>query len=83
MEEKIKDAINRALEEIDAKIYSVTLEKEDNVDTLFIKLDSENVVDTDLCEKATKIISPIIDSLDLGLEDYVLDVCSKGEENEQ
>ena len=32
----------------------------------------------DLCVKATHIVSPIIDDLDLDLEDYILDVGSKG-----
>lgn len=81
MKEKIIDAIKEPLEEIDVKVYDISLEKEDNIDTLFIRLDGE-LVDTDLCEKASKIISPIIDELDLGLEDYVLDICSKGEYDE-
>lgn len=39
----------------------------------------------DLCVKATHIVDPIIDSLDLDLEEYVLDVGSKGvsEEDEE
>ena len=32
----------------------------------------------DLCVEATHIVDPIIDSLDLEIEDYVLDVGSKG-----
>ena len=82
MKEKIIDAVKEPLEEINVRVYDISLEKEDNVDTLFIKLDSDQVVDTDLCEKASKIISPIVDKLDLGLEDYVLDICSKGEYDE-
>lgn len=82
MKEKIINATKEALDEINVRVYDVSLEKEDNIDTLFIKLDSDNVVDTDLCEKASKIISPIIDELDLGPEDYVLDICSKGEYDE-
>ena len=47
-------------------------------------IDSANGVDIDLCVKATHIVNPIIDSLDLELEDYVLDVGSKGvSEDEQ
>lgn len=82
MKEKIIDAVKGPLEEINVRVYDISLEKEDNVDTLFIKLDSDQVVDTDLCEKASKIISPIIDELDLGLEAYVLDICSRGEYDE-
>ena len=39
---------------------------------------SDNGVDMDLCVKATKIVDPIIDSLNLEIENYVLDVGSKG-----
>ena len=53
--------------------------------TLFVTIDSESGVDMDLCVKATHIVDPIIDSLDLDLEEYVLDVGSKGvsEEDEE
>lgn len=32
----------------------------------------------DLCVKATHIVDPIIDSLNLEIENYILDVGSKG-----
>lgn len=80
MEEKIINAVSEPLESIGVKVSSISFEKEDGTDTLFIKIESENVVDTDLCVKASEIINPIIDELDLDeLGDYVLDVCSKGE----
>ena len=46
----------------------------------FIKIESENAVDTDLCSKCAEIINPIIDELNLSDLDkeYVLDICSKG-----
>lgn len=82
MKEKILDSIKEPLEEIGVTVYDITLEKEDGMDTLFIKIESKETVDTDLCVKATEIINPIIDKLDLGelKGEYVLDVCSKGEE---
>lgn len=79
MKEKILDAISKPLSEINVSVYDITFEKEDGVDTLFIKLDSEETIDTDMCEKASEIINPIIDKLDLGIEsEYVVDICSKG-----
>ena len=79
MEGKIKDAIKTALEENNIKLLSVRLGEEDNVKTLFVTIDSEEGIDVNLCEKAMKIVSPIIDSLDLDLKEYILDVGSKGE----
>lgn len=80
MKEKLMNALEEPLKEIGVSIYDVSFEKEDGVDTLFIKLDGE--VDTDTCVKATEIISPVVDELNLINSEYVLDVCSKGENDE-
>lgn len=85
MEEKIINAVSEPLKSIGVSVYSVTFEKEDGIDTLFIKIEGNDAVDTDLCVKASEIINPIIDKLDLTeLGDFVLDICSKGDiDNEQ
>ena len=43
---------------------------------------SDKEVDTDLCTMVSNIVNPVIDKLDLINEEYVLDICSKGEDNE-
>ena len=78
MEDKIYNAIKEPLEEENIKLLGVHFGEEDGQKTLFVTIDSENGVDMDLCVKATHIVSPIIDSLDLDIEDYILDVGSKG-----
>ena len=84
MEEKIINAIKKPLEESGIELVGVHFGKEDGQDTLFVTIDSENGVDIDLCVKANGIVDPIIDSLNLELENYVLDVGSKGvSENEK
>lgn len=80
MEEKIYDAIKEALEENDIELVSVHFGEEDGQKTLFVTIDKEGGVDIDLCVSATHIVDPIIDGLDLDIEDYVLDVGSKGVE---
>ena len=82
MEEKIANAIKEELLKENITLLGVRFGKEDGEDTLFVTIDSENGVDSYLCVKATKIVSPIIDSLDLDIENYILDVGSKGVENE-
>ena len=83
MEEKIANAIREPLEKENIKWVGVHFGKEDGQDTLFVTIDSENGVDIDLCVKANGIVDPIIDNLDLDIENYVLDVGSKGvSENE-
>ena len=74
----IKDAIKEPLEKENITLLDVYLGEDDGEKTLFVTIDSESGVDMDLCVKATHIVDPIIDSLDLDLEEYVLDVGSKG-----
>ena len=84
MEEKIFDACKDALNNENIELVGVRMGEEDGERTLFVTIDSENGVDLDLCVKATHIVDPIIEGLNLDLEDYVLDVGSKGvSEDEQ
>ena len=78
MEDKIAEAVRGPLAEENIELVGVHFGKEDEQDTLFVTIDSENGVDVDLCVKATHIVDPIIDSLNLDLENYVRDVGSKG-----
>ena len=78
MEEKIINAIKEPLEKNNIKLVGVHFGEEDGQKTLFVTIDSEKGVDIDLCVEATHIVDPIIESLDLEIEDYVLDVGSKG-----
>lgn len=78
MEDKIITAIRKPLEDENIDLVGVHFGEEDGENTLFVTIDSDNGVDMDLCVKATKIVDPIIDSLNLEIENYVLDVGSKG-----
>ena len=78
MENKIIEAIKEPLKSEGIELVGVHFGEEDGQKTLFVTIDSENGVDIDLCVKATHIVDPIIDGLDLEIEDYVLDVGSKG-----
>ena len=78
MEEKVFNAIKAPLNEENIELIGVRFGEEDGEKTLFVTIDSENGVDLDLCVKATHIVNPIIDELDLEIEDYVLAVGSKG-----
>lgn len=83
MEEKVAKSVKDALKKENIELVGVHLGEEDGQKTLFVTIDSENGVDMDLCVKATHIVSPIVDALDLDIEDYILDVGSRGvSENE-
>ena len=53
MKEKLMDVLSNPLNEVGVKIYDISFEKEDGIDTLFIKIDSDKVVDTDLCKQVS------------------------------
>ena len=82
MENRIEEAIREPLKKENIDLIGVHMGEEDGQKTLFVTIDSENGVDIDLCVKATHIVDPIIDGLDLEIEDYVLDVGSKGVKDE-
>ena len=65
MEEKVYNAIKAPLNEENIELVGVRFGEEDGEKTLFVTIDSENGVDLDLCVKATHIVNPIIDGLDL------------------
>ena len=80
MEQRVYDAVKEPLAKENIELVGVHLGEEDGEKTLFIVIDSDEVVDSNLCVKAMKIVNPILDNLDINLDDYVIDVCSKGVE---
>jgi len=80
MEKEIKNAIEVELLKESIRVEKVYVGEEDGEKTLFIVIDSDDTVDSNLCVKAMKIVNPILDNLDINLDDYVIDVCSKGVE---
>lgn len=81
MENKIKELIEKDLQEINMTVDSIIYEKEGNTNYLRICLDSEDIIDTNLIVKATHIINPLLDKEDLIKDAYILDIYgkSKGE----
>ena len=79
---KITESIERELSKEEIVIDSVTFEREGKYNFLRIVLDKVNGIDLDTIVKATHIINPILDELDLIDEEYILDVLSKERGNE-
>lgn len=77
MEEKIKKMLEEPLKEMDIRVDSVKLEKEDNNLFLRIVIDRDEIIDIDTCVEATNIINPILDREDPIEESYILDVSTK------
>lgn len=79
---KITESIEVELSKEEIIVDSVTFEREGKYNFLRIVLDKANGIDLDTIVKATHIINPILDELDLIEEEYILDVLSKERGNE-
>lgn len=76
--DEVKELVLSPLKEVGISVYKVTYEKESGNYFLRIIIDKETGVDLDTCIEATNIINPLLDSHNLEIENYILDVCSKG-----
>ena len=77
MEARVKEALIGKLDDLGVFVDNVVLEKENGQQYLRVCLDSEDIIDLDKVVLATKIIDPIIDELDLVLDEYILEVYGK------
>ena len=77
MEDKIKELVGDKLDNLKVWIDSVVVEKEEGNNFLRIALDADFVIPLNTVVMATRIINPIIDKMDVELEDYILDVYAK------
>lgn len=75
--ETIKEALTDPMQEMNIIVDSVVYETEGNYNFLRIELDKVNGIDLDTIVKATEVINPIIDDLDLIDDSYILDIVSK------
>lgn len=80
MEEKIRKLIEKELKKEKIDVVDVYFEEEYKINNLYILIDKKPYVDLDTCVLATNIINPILDKEDLIEDSYVLNVCSKGED---
>jgi len=77
VEDKIKELVGDKLDNLKVWIDSVVVEKEEGNNFLRIALDADFVIPLNTVVMATRIINPIIDKMDIELEDYILDVYAK------
>jgi ribosome maturation factor RimP len=80
-EDLIRETGNK-LDELNVYIYDVYEEKEGKDKYLRVVIDSDNMIDIDKVVKATKIIDPIIEKMDLVEGEYILDVYAKSKGDE-
>ena len=81
MKEDLIREVGNKLDELNVYIYDVYTEKEGKDTYLRVVLDAEDIIDIDRVVKATKIIDPIIEKMNLIEGEYILDVYAKSKES--
>ncbi len=77
MTETVKKLVDSAICNLGLFVSEAYISKEENITSLNIILDSEDIIDLDLITEASRIINPIMDEADLIEGEYVLDISSK------
>ncbi len=77
MREEIEQLVNKEISKIGLTVSNVFMEKEDNLKSLCVELDSEQTITSDLITEATKIINPILDKTDYVKDVDYVDIFSK------
>lgn len=77
MSELIKESVGNKLEKLGVWIDNVTVEKEEGNTFLRIALDADFIIPLNTVVMATRIINPLLDKLDIDLDNYILDVYAK------
>ena len=77
IEKKIRELIEKKVNEIGVKIDKIEYLKEGSNNFLRITIDKNIPVDVDTCVEVTNIISPILDENDIIKDSYILDITSK------
>ena len=83
MKEKIIEVVGDKLNDLDIWIDEVYSSKEGSINYLHIVLDCKEIMPFSKAVQATRIISPLLDKIDIMDDKYMLDIYakSKGDDN--
>lgn len=74
---KVRDLIEKSINENGYILDEVLYVKEDGNYFLRVVIDKNGIIDVEDCVTVTRIIDPILDTVDYITDSYILDVCSK------
>ena len=74
---KIKNLIEEPIKNSGFILDEILYVKEDGNYFLRVIIDKNGIIDVEDCVTVTKIIDPILDTVDYINDSYILDVCSK------
>ena len=73
---RVKDLIQRKVEELGYTLYDVEYVKEEGTYYLRVIIDKKGFIDVEDCINVTRTIDPMLDDVDYITDSYILDVCS-------
>lgn len=74
---KVRELIEEKVKENGYILDEVLYIKEDGNYFLRVVIDKKGVIDVEDCVNVTRLIDPVLDSVDYITDSYILDVCSK------
>lgn len=77
IEEKVRNLIEKDVNNLGINIDSIEYVKEGSNYFLRITIDGNDVIDIDKCVEVTDVINPLLDEADLIEESYILDISTK------
>ncbi len=83
IEEKVRNLLEKEIEDKGYILDSVTYGKENNINTLTLVIDKKGYINVNDCAEVSNLVNPLLDEADLISESYVLDVCSKEKGSEE
>jgi len=77
IEKKVRELIEDSIKENGYILDEVLYVKEDGNYFLRVVIDKNGIIDVEDCVVVTRIIDPMLDTVDYITDSYILDVCSK------
>lgn len=77
MFDEIKEKVDKEISSLNMFVSRVYFSEEEGIKNLNVELDSDEVIDLDRITKASEVINPIIDKMNISENSYVLDIHSK------
>ena len=74
---KVRNLIESAIKENGYILDEVLYVKEDGNYYLRVVIDKNGIIDVEDCVTVTRLIDPMLDTIDYITDSYILDVCSK------
>jgi ribosome maturation factor RimP len=74
---RVYELLKASVEEAGYILDEVLYEKEDGNYFLRVIIDKHGIIDIEDCVKVTRIVDPMLDTVDYITDSYILDVCSK------